>query len=354
MSEKGQEHILIIPDYKISIVTSFLEMIYTGNTCVETDKDFEEMKQFGFKLLGFFIGLNMNVQLEKKIVRRKPVDKTSQIESDKQLSKGSALQLSKKTESVMDNLDESFCEIDHFPSTDDNSTMPRSYLRRGSRPQSSSSWIPIESHANETDQNLTIKSIFPADNGNDAVFENYNFTPTITKLHNNQSKRSKLLPCTTISHLERIRTTEFNNHSKDSTDSMGETSSEDSNNIFHDNFEDVDRANKIENIDTDLSSSSHDQEVSKKMLNQREWKCTDCLEKLPTKKELMRHSLQIHNETNPFPCNVCPKRYTTEAHLRAHHKITHLKIKNIVCQKCGRKFGCNSDFNKHMKRSCDS
>ena len=43
ISEKGQQNVLIVPDYKISIVTSFLEMIYTGNTLIESENDFEEL-----------------------------------------------------------------------------------------------------------------------------------------------------------------------------------------------------------------------------------------------------------------------------------------------------------------------
>ena len=121
ISEKGQENVLIIPDYKISIVTSFIEMIYTGYTWVERETDFEEMKQFGFKLLGFFMGLNMNVKLEKERTSKCTLKLMQQtlpaIEKQQNIQITFKTPSIKKSEQLNCSQDEVFCKHGNLSST---------------------------------------------------------------------------------------------------------------------------------------------------------------------------------------------------------------------------------------------
>ena len=59
-----EDLLIIVPDFKLEIVSLFLEFIYTGKTILGP-RNFEKMKNFGFKQLGFFMMLNWNIRLEK-------------------------------------------------------------------------------------------------------------------------------------------------------------------------------------------------------------------------------------------------------------------------------------------------
>ena len=101
---------------------------------------------------------------------------------------------------------------------------------------------------------------------------------------------------------------------------------------------------------------TNEQEKSKKRPEKREWECTTCLKKLPTKNEMIHHNLEIHNETKPFVCSLCTKRYTVLCDLENHHKISHLNELDFTCEKCGKKFGYKHKLERHIQmiRSCNN
>ena len=57
----------IIPDFDIRTVQKFLEMIYTGKTGLEQLTDLDNITQFANRHLGFFLSLQVNVNIEKTI-----------------------------------------------------------------------------------------------------------------------------------------------------------------------------------------------------------------------------------------------------------------------------------------------
>jgi hypothetical protein len=302
-NEKGQENVLIIPDYKISTITSFLEMIYTGSTWVEGVNEFEKMKQFGFKLLGFFMGLNANVKLEKKMnttKKSKPVQKEPDNYQYKDLATSSNV-----------------CTNNNF------------------------NYKPDES-----------------------LYENVSLPSAIAKQTENPSKRCKT--STTSSNSDIAMATESNDLTQALPFTTEDILKERSNSRFlfdkemcNDGFTfsknevfDIltNKKAKSELSEHELLLGTNKPEEPKKRQEQREWECKTCLEKLPTKNELIHHSVEVHHDPSPFVCIECPKRYTTLQLMKNHHKIIHLDEKNIICDKCGQRFGYKRGLKRHLKR----
>ena len=300
ISEKGQENVLIIPDYKIAIVTSFLEMIYTGKTLMESENDFAEMKQFGFKLLGFYMGLNMNVELDMNRTFLK------------------TLQPAKKTTAI---------EINADSLIDCN--------------------VPNKKYK---------KSLNSAQD--EVLFAN----PYLTSSDTNLSEDESNIPSITCSLSDNSRTNSETHI--DAAVSEEEMPNEESNSLTPDLMEffvDTSVEIKEEDLsqvpdlnDPEIFIQTKEQDITKTKREQKEWECYDCNQKLPTKSALILHSLETHNERRPFVCSLCPNRYRQLAHLKSHHKSMHLKLKDVVCDKCGKKFGCQSELRKHLRnlRSC--
>ena len=53
--------VVIVPDFKVEIVTKFLEYIYTGKTWITDEDEFEAIEHFGSLLLGFVTPSDWNV-----------------------------------------------------------------------------------------------------------------------------------------------------------------------------------------------------------------------------------------------------------------------------------------------------
>ena len=305
-SEKGQDNVMIIPDYKISIVISFLEMIYTGTTVLGSENDFEEMKQFGFKLLGFFMGVNMNVKVEK----------TSN-GTPKSVKVIPTIQMNTRSLSNQGQ-NETSAKNDYFISTLSDNPGKRS------KPKPSIAW----SFSNNSSR---------VKNYDSAVSEE---EPDFLALSSNEFFQN--------SYTETI---------------MGDIDMAIDSGREWDEIVVLINTNEQEQTNTNKQkvSSHHEQDeseqkVSKKIQTQGEWECKTCYEKFQTGNELLQHSLDIHNETHHLVCSSCPKRFTTKGHLNTHFKVRHLNQRDVICDKCGKKFPYKSELRKHLKnmRSCNN
>ena len=314
-NEKGQDNVMIIPDYKISVVISFLEMIYTGSTLLGSDNDFEDMKQFGFKLLGFFMGLNMNVKLAKtsngtpKSVKVVPTTEIIQMNHRSLLNQGQ---------------NETLTKHDYFTSTLSENPSKRS------KPKPS-----ITSSNNGLLHGIDICGL--------------------TNKNNDDSGLSEEEP-----DFQALNTKEFFRNSYTET-RMGDIDMAiDSGREWEEivvliNTNEHEQSNTNEpKVSNDCEQEVSEQKVSKKILTQRGWECKSCFEKFRTGNELLQHSLDLHNETHHLVCSLCPKRFTTKGHLNTHYKVIHLNERDVICDKCGKKFPYKSELRKHLKnmRSC--
>lgn len=293
MSEKGQEHILIIPDYKISIVTSFLEMIYTGNTWLESDSDISEMKEFGFKLLGFFMGLNMNVKIEVRGTSVEPSKKRT------------AKVLATKSEIFNDSTSASFEDLQNGTFSEIADSLFGNPRKRF-KPKLSQAWSCSKN--------------------------------SWTSISSNESAVSDLELSTELTHSQ-IRDHDIDSLVKSSIETrMEDTIMEDTPKIT------LQRGrNEPETI-----------EEPNKNVKSVCMECKICHKQLPSIIEFKRHNFSIHNDRYPFCCNVCSKKFTTLGHLNTHHKVTHLNELDWICQSCGKKFGYSSKLKRHLKSCSDA
>ena len=76
-----------------------------------------------------------------------------------------------------------------------------------------------------------------------------------------------------------------------------------------------------------------------------------CQRNFTSRKVLVTHVKQIHNNTGPSPykCNMCDKASKHNiASLRSHIKVIHMGEKNHKCKDCGQAFGKNSNLKSHI------
>ena len=412
-NEKEQINVMIIPDYKISVVTSFLEMIYTGNTWVEKVTDFEEMKQFGFKLLGFFMGLNMNVKLDKEstsMCTLKPMQlKLPAIEKQRNIPIILKIPPINKSEQMNHTQDESLCQDDNLLPTitklSDNSikkflTKPlqfSSYLENTSStdidniykdpadlkeelsvmetdihtfdsngffPNTGDFNEPIE-NTSEIDKEPLIDSLNEKFDHNQPqhLIENYGFPATVTGHLDNPSKRSNPIPVIASSCSDNKQAVVCNKIQTDSNVSELEKSFEEANfeafecnkfslkNYAEPEITDMSR---LEDSEKELSElklliNSSEQELSMKIQEKWGWECKFCSVKFLTHHKFIHHNMEIHNESQNFACSLCPEKYSPQTHLDRNHLKTYLNEKKVICDKCGKKFSYKKDLRRHNK-----
>jgi len=63
-SDQDEVVVVVLPEIGVGIVSKFLELVYTGSTCVTSNAEMEEVNHLGAKILGFFMDLNLNISVE--------------------------------------------------------------------------------------------------------------------------------------------------------------------------------------------------------------------------------------------------------------------------------------------------
>jgi hypothetical protein len=92
--------IVVVEDFEKETVSKFLQIIYTGRTEVSNPEQFEEIKEFGFKQLGFFMVINWNIFVDTQQTKAKITGKEDSMVSATSLF---PIHSSTKTESIQEN-----------------------------------------------------------------------------------------------------------------------------------------------------------------------------------------------------------------------------------------------------------
>lgn len=97
---QSEHFVIVVEDFETETVSKFLQIIYTGKTKVSNPEQFEEIKEFGFKQLGFFMVINWNIFVDTEETKAKITGK-----EDSMVSATSRFPIHSitKTESIQEN-----------------------------------------------------------------------------------------------------------------------------------------------------------------------------------------------------------------------------------------------------------
>ena len=335
--DRDEELVVIVPDFKVETVRKFLELVYTGKSELNGPNEFEEVKEFGFKQLGFFMMINWNVKLEKTGKRlNTKLDKTAERGSPQEHENNVGLSSDFKSSNEDDCCNET--KNRETKQSDLNSEQEISYKR-----ELEEETIQVEpseiSNLFNSSQDLSSNLL-----STDLIIQNINDEMEVILFSKDSDFSSQEYSSSFVGEMDESKIKIKNSFqvTEDSFIDVGlETEPEPFENEKKRNVQKIYRKKRKGNIGQKKEQHFTKKEVETKKETERE-----VLEKEQRKKEEMQKN---PNKYGTIECNVCKEILQSYIQLKIHHNEVHKNMKPFECEKCNGKYAYRSQLQAHFK-----
>ena len=326
MLRESENHLILVEDFTSEIVSKFIEILYTGEIAISSPEQFEEIKEFGFKQLGFFMEINWNIFVETRQaeIAETPPEIIIIDEDEPDIFTAS-------NSPILSNIPIHSKNLIHFKISNENVQNSEILKNDPLNLEDDLSNNPIcsdISNKNVQEPQLKNDPLNIEDDLSSSTHETFDF---ITVKDERTPSNSDFMLQKNVVKQEKPFGQNINENKKEQKKST-----------IVKKFPIVDCLIQNKTTKSKSNPKLHTLNTHKESI-----RCKICRKIWPNNYALQEHLSCVHRGEKPFKCDQCPVRFGRKGHLNVHIKSVHLKLRPFQCEFCSKTYAFKFDRKIH-------